>query len=253
MSIVADDWYDSEMEPIILKIGGSLLSKSDDQLFDFAYFAELKTLLTKLSQSGYKFVISVGGGYVTRKYQQLISAHGEHDTVDLHKVGVATTNLNAEIFHGLLDELALPEIMRYADFDNFLQGERRDIDFGDKSIQVISSSKPGKSNDWNALQFALKLNSGRVIDVKNIDGVYTSDPKKDPSAQKVAQLTWEQYLEIIGNPTEHIPGANYPVDPIAAREAQAKGIEFVIVSGFDLSNLEKLIVGQEYSGSVVRG
>ena len=240
------------MQPIILKIGGSLLSKSDEQLFDFAYFAELKKLLTKLTQAGYKFVISVGGGYVTRKYQQLISAHGEHDIMDLHRVGVATTNLNAEIFHGLLDDLAVPEIMRYADFDNFLNDTNASLDFGNHSIQVISSSKPGKSNDWNALELALKLNTGYVIDAKNIDGVYTADPKLNPHAQKIPQLNWQQYLEIIGDPTEHVPGASYPVDPIAAREAQAKKVKFIIVSGFDMINLEQAITGGEFLGTVIR-
>ncbi len=246
--------------PVILKIGGSLLSKSDADLFDFAYFEEFKQLLTKLTAQGHKFIISIGGGYVTRKYQQMLAANGEHDTNDLHRVGVATTNLNAEIFHGLLNDLAMPQVLRYADFDAFLEKHHDGLDFGTAGALIISGSRPGQSNDWNALQFALNLGIKRVIDVKNVDAVYTADPVSDPRAQRVPKLNWKQYLDIIGNPQEHVPGANYPVDPIAARESEQNGIEFVIVSGTDIPNLEKAILsvdrqvaGEDFSGSVISG
>ena len=240
-------------KPIILKVGGSLLSKSDAQLFDFAYFYQFKQFLQTQTAKGHKFIISVGGGFITRKYQHLLADNGEHDTADLHRVGVAATNLNAEIFHGLLDDLAVSPVLRYADFDKFLSAEHTEIDFQDKSVLVISGSQPGKSNDWNALQFALNLDIKRVIDIKNIDGVYTADPSKDPSATQVPKLTWAEYLDIIGNPTEHVPGANYPVDPIAANQSHENNIEFAIVSGTDFANLEMVIDGGEFAGSLISG
>ncbi len=84
---------------VILKIGGSLLSKSDDLLFDFNYVLKLKVLLQELIQKhDTRFIINVGGGFITRKYQKLAQSNGEKDEIDIHRIGVAVTNLNAEVF-----------------------------------------------------------------------------------------------------------------------------------------------------------
>ena len=150
----------------------------------------------------------------------MLQAHGERDVMDVHSVGVAATNLNAEIVHGLLDKLAVPDIIRYSQFDEFLTGIDTQINFARHSVQVASASKPGKSNDWNSLQMALVLGIDQLINVKDVDGVYDADPDKFPDAKLQENLSWDEYLDIIGNPTEHKPGANYPIDPIAARLAR---------------------------------
>jgi predicted uridylate kinase len=238
---------------VVLKIGGSLLSKSDDLLFDFEYTQKLKKLLEELIvKHDCKFIVNVGGGYITRKYQKLAEANGEKDEEDVHRIGIATTNLNAELFHASVSDLASPHIIRYSEYDDFISATST---FGDiwhgKSLIVMSASQPGKSNDWNALEVALKLNIGTVIDVKDVDGVYTADPDKVKDAVRLPTLTWDQYLQIIGNPKDHVPGAHYPVDPIAARTAKENKIVFKIVGGKFLSNLRAAIMEEEFVGSVI--
>lgn len=237
-------------EITVLKIGGSLLSRSDAELFDFAYFHNLKKTILQLNAEGYSFLINVGGGYITRKYQKLAKDHGENDVIDVHRIGIALTNLNAQIFHGLFGPKVSPQILRYAAYDQFLESDNpRDV-FRHYAVVIAGASQPGKSNDWNALQFALKLGSKRVIDVKDVDAVYTADPRKDPSAQMITALNWQEYLDVIGNPTEHKPGANYPVDPFAAKEADQKGIKYMVV-GKDLENLAKCVRGEEFNGTTI--
>ncbi len=237
---------------VILKIGGSLLSISDEEPFNFDYAYKLRTLVTELVRREKKLIINVGGGFLARKFMKLVDSHGERDVIDIHKVGVAATNMNAEILHGLFDKLVSPEVLRYADFDEFLTGIDTQVNLDTYSGVISSGSKPGKSNDWNALQFAYRLKSKIVISIKNIDGVYTADPKKDPDAKRLDGITWDQYLEIIGNPKEHRPGASYPVDPISARDAKQKGISFWIMGG-DLGNLRKAILEGQFVGTVIQG
>lgn len=241
---------DVQETPIILKIGGSLLSKSDEVLFDFQYLERFHLALRELAGEGSTFVIAVGGGFIARKYQALVRQHGEKDTVDIHKIGVAVTNLNAEIVHGLLDGLVTPDVIRYKAYDDLINGIASLPDFGSHSVLVTSASKPGHSNDWNALRLAMAFGSEKVIVMKNVDGVYTADPKKSPDAKRLSQLTCEEYLEIIGNPAEHRPGANYPIDPFAAKEAKLEKKKFVII-GSDLENFKRVIKGQNFIGTVM--
>jgi uridylate kinase len=230
-------------DTLVLKIGGSLLSKSADELFAFDYFKQLKQLLGGFTGQGYKLVIIIGGGYIARRYQKDLQEHGEGDIEDIHKVGVAASSVNSEVFHALLSEHAASTVLRYAEYDDFIAGNR-ELDWQGKSIYIASASQPGKSNDWNALQIAMLLKVPVVFDIKNVDGVYTADPRVDPSATRIAELSWSQYLDVIGNPEQHVPGANYPIDPITARAAKQAGIKFIVCGGEDLDNLRKVLVGE---------
>lgn len=226
----------------VLKIGGSLLSKSDEMLFDFAYAGELRQLLNELAAADHKFVVCVGGGFVVRKYQQLQRDHGESNEMDQHRVGVALTNLNAELLRSTWDDLAAPQVLNYADYDKFVRAEQSDEFFYEHPVLVAAASQPGRSNDFNALEMAISLGVDRVIDIKNVDGVYSADPKKDPTATKFDRLSWTEYLDVIGNPDHHAPGANYPVDPLAARLAMEKGIQFLVCAG-EITTIRRAVEG----------
>lgn len=243
----------SDPKMVNLKVGGSMLSKSDDLLFDFGYANKLKYFLAEMIAKGYKFTINVGGGYVTRKYQHILERHQEHDEMDLHRVGVAATNLNAEILRGLLDDVAYPEVISYGNYDKFLKAPKSEVqNYFDKfAVLVIAASKPGTSNDNNALDACLQTDGAQVISLKNVAGVFTADPVKHPDAKMVNKLTWTEYLNIIGNPDHHEPGASYPVDVFTAHRAQDLGIRFVVVSGEHLDNLKNLIEGGEFKGSTI--
>lgn len=239
------------MQDIVLKIGGSLLSPSAEKMFDFRYALQLRELFSQY-RGRYRFWVAVGGGYLNRYYQKLAKEHGEGQTIDLHKIGVSATNLNAEIFHGLLDNLCRLEVLRYQQYEEFMQQGISALPADLGNVVIVGGAKPGQSNDWNALQLALKLGANQVIDVKNVDGVYTADPKANPEAKFISQLSWAEYLNVIGNPTEHAPGAHYPVDPVTAREAQKADVKYIIIGGGDLDNLSRAVAGQEFHGSIIR-
>jgi uridylate kinase len=100
---------------------------------------------------------------------------------------------------------------------------------------VFGGGKPGGSNDLNACLIANAIGTKKVFDLKNVSGVFTSDPKKDERAELIPDISWNDYLQVIGNPTEHAPGAHYPVDPLAARLAAKNGIDFCILHGDNIT------------------
>lgn len=235
------------MKTIVLKVGGSLLSRSEDTLFNFEYALRLKDTLLPLTQQGYKFILCVGGGFLTRKYQELFREQNIPDE-DLHQIGVAIINLNAECLQSVFKEISQEQILRYADYD-----ETSEISIPDeKPFLVTAAGKPGHSSDWNTAKLAVRSKSNTIISLKNVDGVYSADPKKDPNAKRIESLSWDEYLQIIGNVTEHHPGASYPVDPIASEFSKANNLKFYIIHGDDLENLAKTIRGENFNGSIIR-
>lgn len=246
------------MEQItVLKIGGSLLCPDADKMFDFAYAENLKRLIKQID--GRKFILSTGGGNTSRKYQKAATEAG-FDLKSVHQVGVAITNLHSELLQGVFGDLALDKIYAYRDFEEIIEQGINLETFGDKKVLMAAAAGPGKSNDWNALELTLAIRDvdnsrtqpRRVIDVKNIDGVYTADPRLDPTAERIADLSWDEYLNVIGNPSTHTPGASYPVDPVAASVAKENDVEFVVI-GPDIENLRSAILGQPFEGSRIMG
>jgi uridylate kinase len=240
-----------ENKIFVLKVGGSLLSKSDNQLFDFSYAYRLKNFLKAESQKGYRFVINVGGGFLTRKYLELLKAGGEADIEDLHCVGVAITNLHAEIVHGLFDKLAYKHVIRYLEYEQLLNHTISVPDFAGYAVVIASASQPGASNDLNAAQLTSVFGCKRAISMKNVAGVFTSDPKTNPNATLLPKLTWQEYLDVIGNPVTHVPGANYPIDPLAAKFSTDHGLGYIVVHGENLENLQAVLEERKFVGTEI--
>lgn len=232
------------MQTYILSVGGSIFSLSDEELFDFQKARALKEVLRKYIDKGDRFVLSMGGGYICRKYQKMMKEEGLSDK-ELDNVGVATINTNAVILRAVLGELASEKVLRYEDFES-----NEPLKF-DKPVIVTAASHPGHSSDWNAVKLAIRTGSESLINVSNTTGVYDSDPKTNPQAKFLSNITWDQYFEIVGNPTDFVPGAHFPFDIMAARMAKENKISCYMVDGRDLSNLEKVLNNSEFTGTLI--
>ncbi|MBN1331448.1 hypothetical protein JW978_01015 [Candidatus Dojkabacteria bacterium] len=235
------------MKTVVVKLGGSMISKSEDKLIDFEYLARFKEVVEELITQDVRMFIVLGGGYLMRKYRDIAKAGGINETIQLHWIGTTSNNLNAEIVRAYMAELCNERIVAYEDYY-----DEKQIDFEEgKSIIVGGGGRAGHSGDVDALLMAGKINVDTIISLKDIDGVYTADPKKDPSATRLDQLTWDEYFKIIGGKKEHEPGGNYPVDPIASAMAKEAGKNFIVISGSDLESFKNALIGKEYIGTIV--
>lgn len=229
----------------VIKLGGSMVSKGADNLFDFAYLKELSEVLIARAEQGEKFFIVLGGGYLMRMYRDLASDAGVNDNTQLHWIGTTVNVLHGEIVRAYLHEHADDGVYKY---DEYYNDEPLTIN---KSFKIGGGGRPGHSGDVDAILAAQKLSAKKIISLKNVDSVYDKDPSKFDDAAPVKQASWDQYQDIIGNKTTHEPGGNYPIDPVAAGMAQKAGLEFVILGGNDLSNLQKALNGDEFTGTIV--
>lgn len=232
--------------PLILKLGGSVISHSN-KIIDFNYLREFRDLLQEQVLRGRKIVVVVGGGQTARTYiEHAHSAGGITAEEDLHWIATAVNTLNAEMVRSFLgSELAEDQIWRYEDRNKIAE-----LKF-DKPVAVAGGFLAGRSGDWVALRIAQALGSDKVFDLKVLDGVYSSDPKIDPEAELFDKLTWSRYLEIIGSPSAHKPGSNNPVDAIAAQEARELKVIYYILKATDFANLEAALNGDAFRGTTI--
>ena len=227
----------SKREYIVVSVGGSLIVP--DQI-DTEFLKRFRELILRKVGEGFSFFIITGGGKTARRYQQSAEAvRGGLSREDVDWLGIHSTRLNAHLMRALFIEQAQARIVK--NYGRSLRGKA--------SIIIGAAWKPGWSTDYCAAMAAKHLGAKKMVNLSNIDYVYTADPKKDPNATKIEQIGWTDFRELI--PKEWDPGLSSPFDPVAAREAQANHMEVAIINGGKLEEFEKYVSGEPFVGTVI--
>ena len=225
-------------ETIVISVGGSLIVP--DQI-DAQFLSDLKKLVVEETGASRRFIIICGGGKTARQYQEAAARVSELNTEDLDWIGIHATRLNAHLLRTIFRDIAHPVIV--TDPDDVL-----DIP-DDVPLIVAAGYRPGASTDLRAVQIAKRRGATKLINLSNIDYVYTNDPKKHPEAEKIKDITWSSFRKLI--PEEWDPGLSAPFDPVAAREAEQLGLEVAVMNGTPLTELKKCLRGETFVGTTI--
>lgn len=227
------------MSTFVLSIGGSTIVP--DGKINVPYLKALKALLTRRAKLGDRFLIVCGGGGTCRTYQAGLKAVGKPTRDDLDWLGIAATRFNAQFVRLMLGTLAHSEL---------IEGDPAKFDpkGWKKPIAIAGGHKPGRSSDYSATAFAKNVGAKAVINISNVDYLYTKDPRKFDDAEMICEISWPEYRKMVGN--TWTPGMNIVFDPIAAKLAQQAKLEVLLV-GADIKNLAKIFAKQAFKGSVI--
>ena len=227
-------------ETIVISVGGSLIIP--DQI-DITFLSALKELIVRETDpsKGRRFVIICGGGKTARRYQEAAAKVTNLTKDDIDWIGVHATRMNGQLIRTIFYETAYPIMIRNPD-------EVLDIPRDTKLI-VAAGYRPGASTDLRAIQIADRVGAKKVVNLSNIDYVYTDDPQKNPDAEKIENISWSDFRKLI--PAEWDPGLLPPFDPVAAREAEKLGIEVAIINGNKLAELENYLENRPFVGTKI--
>ena len=227
---------DMQHETIIISVGGSMIVPGE---IDTAFLSSFKTLIEKEIANGRSFVIIAGGGKTARKYMDAARAVADLTPDDVDWLGIHATRLNGHLLRAIFRDHAHPVMITNP--DDILDLKK------DTPLIIAAGYRPGASTDLRAVQIAHRRGATKVINLSNIDHVYTADPKKDPSATPIETISWSDFRKLI--PAEWDPGLSSPFDPVAAREAEAHGIEVAIINGAKQGELANCIEGKPFVGT----
>ena len=102
----------------------------------------------------------------------------------------------------------------------------------------------------DAVLAAKSIGAKKIINLSNTDYVYDSDPKLNPDAKKIEQISWAEYRKIIPKEWTH-SGLNTPFDPVASELAQREGMTVITMNGRNIENLAKCLNGEKFIGTVI--
>jgi len=219
----------------VISLGGSLIFP--DRL-DKNFLINFKKIILKYVNKKHKFVIICGGGKLARNFQQAALKIKKLGNRELDWLGIKATKINAH---------SLKSIFGGKANNTIITNPNSKITFK-KNIVIAAGWKPGWSTDYDAVILAKNIGVKEVVNMSNVDYVYDKDPKKHKDAKRIEKISWNNYSKLISSKWK--AGMNAPFDPVAAKEAKKSGIKVSII-GKDLKNLENLLDGKKFKGTVI--
>lgn len=220
---------------IVVSVGGSVLARA----LSPEKFKSYAAAILKLSKKNTVFIVT-GGGQAARDYIGVARELGSDEaTCDL--IGIQLTRLNARLLIAALGDAAYHEPPL-----NYTEAKNASIS---GKIVVMGGVSPGHTTDAVSAILAEYVGADLLINATSIDGVYTSDPKKNKQARKFDTLTPKQLIEIVMK-TEMVAGANSPIDLLAAKIIERSNIRTIVLNGESPQNIFDAVYGK-HTGTVI--
>ena len=179
---------------VILKISGEALSSPGENI-DFDIVGTVAKQVAEISDMGVEVCIIVGGGNIWRGRQ------GKHmDRVTADHMGMLATVINSLAIQDALEAMGKQvrlqtaiEMIKIA--EPFIRRKAvRHLEKGRIVIFACGTGNPYFTTDTATALRAAEMEADLILLAKNVDGVYDSDPKKNPDAKKFDEIS---YLEVI--------------------------------------------------------
>jgi uridylate kinase len=221
---------------VVVALGGSIVHPDE---IDTNYLKDLKKFVAPLTKKGMKFVFVIGGGALARRFQNAAAAVAHVTDDDKDWIGIHATRLNAHLLRTVFRDVADPVVI----------DARGRVKVLMHPITIAAGWRPGWSTDYVAAQIAADFGARAYIIAGKPAFVYSGDPSVIKGAKPLLGLSWKEYRKMI--PAKWIPGFHAPVDPIAAKLSDERGLRAVIINGKDLGNFRDLLNGKEFQGTIV--
>ncbi len=181
----------------MLKLSGEALAGERGFGLDFGVIKRLVEEIREVHSLGVELGVVVGGGNIVRGAE---ASRQGMDRVSADYMGMLGTVINALALQEMLEqqnvqtrvmtairmeELAEPYIRRRA---------QRHLEKGRILLFAGGTGNPFFSTDSAAVLRALEIEANVLIKATSVDGVYTADPKKDPKAEFIPELSFHHAM-----------------------------------------------------------
>jgi len=183
------------MKRILLKLSGEALSNGTGEIYDNAFVDRVAISLAELSREGYEIAVVVGAGNIWRGRQG-----GEMNRTDADRMGMLATVINAICLKDAVVRAgALASVMTAVPMSPFAEPFT-----AESAISALESGRivifgaglgiPFLSTDTAGAVRASEIGAEAMLMAKNIDYIYTDDPRKNPAAEKIERISASEVL-----------------------------------------------------------
>lgn len=223
---------------VLIKISGEALAAEKKTGYDFAFVTEVCRQVKECLTMGAQVGIVVGGGNFWRGVKD---GAGKIERVSADRMGMLATAINCLALADVFAQCDVSaKVMTAVDIQGV--GERYDtkkaIEYLENGSVVIfgcGTGSPFFSTDTAAALRAAEIRADAILLAKNVDAVYSADPKKDPEAVRFDEISYDEVLA----------RRLAVMDSTATSLAMDNGIPVVVFALAEPGNLVKVLSGEK--------
>ena len=222
---------------ILLKLSGEALLGKEDYGIDPDIIHRIAVEISDVSKLGIQIAVVIGGGNIFRGAGL---AESGIDRVTGDHMGMLATVVNSLALQDALESIdADARVMSAVSVHDVCEDyiRRRAIRHLEKGRIVICAGGTGNpffTTDTAAALRAIEIGADIVLKATKVDGVYSADPVKDPSAVRFDQLGYDQVIESkLG-----------VMDANAIVLCRGQGMPIRVFNVFDEGNLVRIMQGE---------
>lgn len=183
---------------VLLKLSGEALAGESGTGLDFQVMNSVCAVIGRMMKLGVEVGIVVGGGNFWRGVK---NGSGKMDRARADYMGMMATVMNCLALQDVLEqngvEVRVQTALAVSGVGEpfHVENARRYLSEGKAVIFGGGVGAPFFSTDTGTVLRAALIEADAILMAKNIDGVYSADPRKDPSAVKYDTLSYAEVLE----------------------------------------------------------
>jgi uridylate kinase len=223
---------------VLLKLSGESLQGEDGFGIDWAVVNRIAREIREVRRTGVQLALVIGGGNLWRG----ITAEGTGmDRVTADYMGMIATVMNGLALQNALEYNGVPtrlqtaiEMQKVA--EPFVR--RRAVRHLEKGRVIIfggGTGSPFLSTDTTASLRAAEIGADVILKATKVDGVYDSDPKKNPKARRFDRIS---YAEAIARRLK-------VMDTTAFSMCMESRIPIIVFNMFRAGNIKRVVLGQK--------
>ncbi len=228
---------------VLIKISGEALAAEKKTGFDFDFVSRVCAAVKDCMEHGVQVGIVIGGGNFWRGVKD---GAGHVERVSADRMGMLATAMNCLAVADVFKQFgAEARVMTAVDIQGV--GERYDTK---KTIEYLESGKivlfgcgtgmPFFSTDTAAALRAAEIRADAILLAKNIDGVYSADPRRDPTAVKFDEISYDEVL------SRHLA----VMDSTATSLAMDNNIPLIVFALAEPENIGRVLAGEKLGTTV---
>ena len=189
-----------DMQPkyrrVLLKLSGEALAAGADGILNFDFTAQVAAQIKRCVDAGVHVAVVVGAGNIWRGRQGT-----DMDRVRADHMGMLATVINSialqdAFIHAGMEAVVMTSVDIHAFADVYTARDAiAALEAGKVVIFGGGLGVPYFSTDTTAVLRAAEIHADCVLMAKNIDAIYSADPRKDPTATRYSELTYRQIID----------------------------------------------------------
>jgi len=183
------------MKRVLLKLSGEALANGSNDIYDNDFVDRVAEVHVACKNEGYEIAVVVGAGNIWRGRQG-----GKMDRTSADRMGMLATVINAiclkEAIERAGSEAAVMSAVPMVPFAEVYSAERA-VSYLERGAIVVFGAGlgiPFLSTDTTGAVRAAEIGADAMLMAKNIDYIYTDDPRKNPEAKKLEQVKASEVL-----------------------------------------------------------